>query len=163
MITVHARTRQQFYKGMARWNLVREVAEAVDVPVVVNGDIASLHAAREALAKSGARAVMVGRGAQGQPWLVGQIGAALAAEAAPQTPQGDALADLIAGHYEAMLSLYGRELGVRCARKHLGWYLNTVGDDIDGTARKALLTEQNPGRVLTEIGRLFGESQRMAA
>jgi len=163
MITVHARTRQQFYKDTARWEKVAAVVDAVDVPVVVNGDIVSLDAAREALAQSGAQAVMIGRGAQGQPWLVGQIGAALAGDPVPQPPQGKDLADLIGGHYEAMLSLYGRELGVRCARKHLGWYLDAVGSDIDATTRKSLLTEQNPDRVLAEIGPLFGATQRLAA
>src|SRR6185437_14696776 len=78
MITVHGRTRQQFYKGTARWQLVRPVVEAVDVPVVVNGDIIDLATAREALEQSGAAAVMMGRGAQGRPWAVGQVGAALA-------------------------------------------------------------------------------------
>ena len=89
MITVHGRTRQQFYKGDARWELVRPVVEAVDVPVVVNGDIVDLAAAREALAQSGAAAVMIGRGAQGQPWVVGQIGAALDGQGAAAAPAGD--------------------------------------------------------------------------
>ena len=86
MITVHARTRQQFYKGEARWGLVRPVVEAVRVPVVVNGDIVDLPAAQTALVQSGAAAVMIGRGAQGQPWIVGQIGAELAGEVALPAP-----------------------------------------------------------------------------
>ncbi|MDF2983031.1 MAG: dusB, partial [Devosia sp.] len=126
MITVHGRTRQQFYKGEARWDLVRPVVEAVKVPVVVNGDITSIAAAREALDKSGAAAVMIGRGAQGQPWAVGQIGAQLAGREPQAAPTGAELAELVAGHYDAMLTDYGTQLGVRVARKHLDWYLEAA-------------------------------------
>jgi tRNA-dihydrouridine synthase B len=163
MITVHGRTRQQFYKGTARWQLVREVVEAVDVPVVVNGDIVDLKTAREALQQSGADAVMIGRGAQGQPWVVGQIGAALAGRAGPETPTGTALAELVAEHYEAMLSAYGRALGNRMARKHLDWYLEAAGGGLDKAVRKRLLTGDDSDEVLAMIPDLFSTDWRQAA
>lgn len=163
MITVHGRTRQQFYKGEARWHLVREVVEAVDVPVVVNGDIVDIASAREALRQSGAAAVMIGRGAQGQPWIVGQIGATLAGREGPDTPQGEALAVLVAEHYEAMLRVYGVALGNRMARKHLGWYLAAAGRTADKALRSRLLTGDDTGEVLRMIPELFGSDWRQAA
>ncbi len=163
MITVHGRTRQQFYKGTARWQLVREVVEAVDVPVVVNGDVVDLATAREALRQSGADAVMIGRGAQGQPWVVGQIGAALAGRVGLETPTGAALAELVAEHYEAMLSAYGRTLGNRMARKHLDWYLEAAGGGPDKAVRKRLLTGEDSDEVLAMIPDLFGTDWRQAA
>jgi tRNA-dihydrouridine synthase B len=126
-IVVHGRTRAQFYTGRANWAAVRAVVQAVRIPVVVNGDIADALAARAALAASGAAAVMLGRAAQGRPWLPGQIAANLTGRPAPDAPQGAALADLVIEHHQAMLSHYGRELGLRCARKHLRWYLDAAG------------------------------------
>ena len=163
LVTVHGRTRCQFYKGTARWAPIREVVEAVDMPVVVNGDITDLAAAREALSLSGAAAVMIGRGAQGQPWIVGQIGATLAGAPVPAAPAGSALVDLVAGHYEAMLDEYGTRIGVRAARKHLDWYLAANAPDVSAALRKTLLTETQPERVLALLPDAFSSSLEAAA
>jgi tRNA-dihydrouridine synthase B len=163
MITVHGRTRQQFYKGEARWNLVRPVVDAVNVPVVVNGDITSLAAAREALQQSGAAAVMIGRGAQGQPWTVGQIGAQLSGKTSGAAPTGSALADLVAEHYDAMLTDYGSELGVRVARKHLDWYLEAAGIELEKPVRSRLLNALEPAEVTKMIGEVYAADWRLAA
>lgn len=163
MITVHGRTRQQFYKGEARWDLVRPVVEAVKVPVVVNGDITSIAAAREALDKSGAAAVMIGRGAQGQPWAVGQIGAQLAGREPQAAPTGAELAELVAGHYDAMLTDYGTQLGVRVARKHLDWYLEAANIVLDKPLRSQLLNALEPAEVSRMIGDIYSGDWRLAA
>jgi tRNA-dihydrouridine synthase B len=163
MITVHGRTRQQFYKGEARWELVAPVVEAVDVPVVVNGDIVDLAAARVALQKSGAAAVMIGRGAQGQPWVVGQVGAELDGSAAPDRPRGEQLVELILEHYDAMLTDYGTQIGVRVARKHLDWYLEALGVELDKSTRKTLLGSEAPVEVIGMIPGVYGGDRRQAA
>ena len=122
MITVHGRTRNQMYKGEADWGFVRGVKQAVSLPVIVNGDICDIADTARALELSGADGVMIGRGAYGKPWLLGQVMHWLAHGTEVADP---ALADqlaLILEHYEAMLAHYGRETGVRMARKHLGWY-----------------------------------------
>ncbi|HEY0853871.1 MAG TPA: tRNA dihydrouridine synthase DusB [Devosia sp.] len=163
MITVHGRTRQQFYKGEARWELVRPVVEAVKVPVVVNGDIVDLAAAREALEKSGAAAVMIGRGAQGQPWVPGQVGAELDGTAAADAPAGGELVALILEHYDMMLTDYGTTLGVRVARKHLDWYLEALGIVLAKDTRKALLNAESPAEVIDMIPAIYGGDWRQAA
>jgi tRNA-dihydrouridine synthase B len=163
MITVHGRTRQQFYKGQARWELVRAVVEAVDVPVVVNGDIIDLATAREALEKSGAAAVMLGRGAQGRPWAVAQIGAGLAGETGPEAPKGAELVALISEQYQDMLSEYGVAVGLRAARKHLDWYLEAAGIVLEKDARKQFLNSEDPSEVLARIADIFTSEQKAAA
>ncbi len=127
MVTVHGRSRCQFYKGRADWRAIRPAVGAVAVPVVVNGDIVCGDTARDALRQSGAAGIMIGRGAQGRPWAPAAIAAALGHRDAPEIPQGAALADYVAAHHQDMLAFYGAELGLRVARKHLGWYMDGAG------------------------------------
>ena len=160
MITLHGRTRCQLYKGRANWAAIAAVKEAVTIPVIANGDIVDAATAREALRQSGADGVMIGRGAQGAPWVLAQIAHDLHGTAAPVVPQGADLAALVSGHYEAMLSFYGADLGARCARKHLGWYLEAAGL---AQHRETLLVTQSPTQVLLMIDRIFTSGERQAA
>jgi len=163
MITVHGRTRQQFYKGFARWELVRAVVDAVDVPVIVNGDIIDFETAQTALSASGAAAVMLGRGAQGRPWAVGQIGAQLAGQTPQAAPTGTELIELISAHYEDMLSEYGIAVGLRAARKHLDWYAEAAGIALDKATRKIFLNNETPAEVIAMIGEIFSGNWKAAA
>ena len=142
MITIHGRTRCQFYKGSADWAAIRQVVDAVKIPVVANGDIVDSRTARQALSQSGAQGVMIGRGIQGRPWLLAQVAHEIYGTAAPQIPKGAAFADLVLGHYEEMLRFYGTKLGLRVARKHLGWYMDHAGTP--NAARRSVLTAKTP-------------------
>jgi nifR3 family TIM-barrel protein len=161
MITIHGRTRCQFYKGAADWAAIRAVTEAVSIPVIANGDIIDSDTAGDALRLSGADGVMVGRGAQGRPWQLQQIAHDLFDAEAPEIPEGDALSDMIATHYEAMLSFYGASLGTRVARKHLGWYMDEAGTS--KALRREVLTASDPARVVRLIPRMLTETEEMAA
>jgi nifR3 family TIM-barrel protein len=160
MITVHGRTRCQFYKGNANWAAVRQVKQSIRVPLVINGDICSASDAELALEASGADAVMVGRGSYGRPWLAGKI-AAEAANGKAEAPQSaDKIADYAAAHYEAMLDLYGADIGVRHARKHLGWYLDRLPAKVSPDTRAQLLTQSRPEIVRGLIVRILNGAEQ---
>jgi tRNA-dihydrouridine synthase B len=146
MVTIHGRTRCQFYKGQADWGAIRAIKAAVSIPVIANGDITDTATARAALNQSSADGVMIGRGAQGKPWKLAQIAHDLFEAPAPEIPNGAALIDMVMNHYTAMLAFYGRELGVRVARKHLGWYMDGAETNIG--LRRAVLTGKDSGEVL---------------
>lgn len=149
MITIHGRTRCQFYKGSADWQAIQRVKQVVDVPVIANGDIIDSKSARIALRQSGADGVMIGRGAQGRPWQLAQIAHDLFDHAAPDIPTGSDLSAMIQGHYQDMLSFYGADLGARVARKHLGWYMDHTETPAD--IRRAVLTCRDADQVLRLI------------
>jgi tRNA-dihydrouridine synthase B len=162
MITVHGRTRCQLFNGRADWRFVGAVKRAVDVPVVVNGDIATVDDARAALALSGADGVMVGRGCYGRPWFLSQVMAHLATGRRPAAPTIARQGEIVVRHYDAMLSHYGAEIGSRVARKHLAWY---VADFDDGAEfRRTVLAEPDPRRVVAAIAAFYrGQAERRAA
>jgi nifR3 family TIM-barrel protein len=156
-VTVHGRTRQQFYKGDADWAAIADTVRAVAIPVTANGDIHSLDDARRALGRSGARAVMIGRAAVGRPWLVGQIGAALQGRIQPD-PSPSVMAETAIGHYEGLLMFYGVAIGLRHARKHLAAYTDVAaasGFAVDPADRLALVTTESPARVVEILRRVY--------
>ncbi|WP_027054258.1 tRNA dihydrouridine synthase DusB [Mesorhizobium erdmanii] len=156
MVTVHGRTRCQFYQGKADWRAIARVKEAVSIPVVANGDVCSPAEAAAILDQSGADAVMVGRAHYGAPWVAGGIATAAAGETATNVPRDPAaLADYVVAHYEDMLALYGFESGLRQARKHLGWYLDRHAVGVADDDRKAILTTFEPGRVIASLRNVF--------
>jgi tRNA-dihydrouridine synthase B len=169
MITVHGRTRCQFYKGEADWSAVRAVKDAITVPLVVNGDITSFDKAVRALEMSGADAVMIGRGAQGQPWLPGQIGRRLEGGKSEAAPSLSEQLSHIRTLYDEVCRHYGLRIGLKHARKHLGWALEIAAQcsrapaETLKTWRQRILTSEEPHRVHRSLQDAFDDFAWSAA
>ncbi|MGI6853172.1 tRNA dihydrouridine synthase DusB [Mesorhizobium sp. 1B3] len=155
MITVHGRTRCQFYQGKADWRAIARVKEAISIPVVANGDVATPEDAVAVLEQSGADAVMVGRAHYGAPWIAGLIAGAAAGSHTPNVPEPHDMAAYIIAHYEDMLSLYGLESGLRQARKHLGWYLGRHLEQVSDELRRVIMTGTTPAVVIGALRDVF--------
>jgi len=169
MVTIHGRTRCQFFNGQADWHAIASVKEAVTIPLIANGDVRTLDDVRTVLDQSGADGVMVGRGAYGHPWRPGVLSAQLNGQDLPMPTLWERR-DVVQEHYDGMLSHYGSELGVRCARKHLGWYVEEVADlgvvlspDEAKAWRRRLCQQEDAAVVKREIGAFYGQAGDRAA
>ncbi|MEP1930419.1 MAG: tRNA dihydrouridine synthase DusB [Roseibium sp.] len=167
LVTVHGRTRSQFYKDNADWQAIAAVKNEISIPLIANGDCTSIKNAKTMLEQSAADGVMIGRGAYGRPWLPGHIGQFLNSGECFLEPEGQDLADLVIEHYETILGYYGTLSGIRIARKHLGWYFDTAaqqsGSDIPGSIRKTIMTSSKPEEVIRLAYTWFSSSNKRTA
>jgi tRNA-dihydrouridine synthase len=161
-VTIHGRTRQQFFRGRADWRAVRAVKQAVRIPVIVNGDITDVASARMALEQSGADAVMIGRGSYGRPWLAASLDQALVTGGPLPEPGLAERLEILLAHLARSLTFYGDGLGLKVFRKHLGWYVENApltlfgGDALTRRAEKARLCQiDRAGALETALAALW--------
>lgn len=153
MLTVHGRTRCQFFKGRADWSFIQKVKDAVSIPVIANGDIQSVHDAKDALEQSNADGVMVGRGAYGRPWFVSQVAAYLNTTETPEDPSYRDQMNIVLEHYQGLIDLYGEIAGMRIARKHLTWYSERLNGGREFRSR--IIRMEDYKRVIHEIKHFY--------
>jgi tRNA-dihydrouridine synthase B len=165
LLTVHARTRCDFFKGQADWQRVAEVKAAVGIPVIINGDVVCPRTAQRAIGLANADGVMVGRGAYGAPWVLGRIARALGTGWDPGNPPLHEQRAIALEHVESMLHHYGQALGIKNARKHVGWYLQSSGRDEAAVKRwrRQLCTQEQAAPLLHGLAEFYSEALELAA